>query len=148
MVVLVGQPAAKPSNLVHDTNISIKLTHKTYFMKVAEYGIPIITLLCSVCMILFIKNLSLLIARFPKLSIAFKELGKASMIIMYLHQPVQLIITYNICSNELLRFLLSTFISYIIYLFILKFSPLRALLLGSKEDFKKLFPHFKYSTTN
>jgi len=113
-----------------------------YNMKIAEYGIPIITLLCSTCLILSIKNISSEVARFPKVSKVFIELGRASMIIMYLHQPIQLIITYNISSNEFLRFILSTFISYIIYLFILRFSPLRALLLGSKDDFKELL-HFK-----
>lgn len=114
----------------------------SYNMKLAEYGIPIITLLYSVCLILLVKNISSMIARFPKSSKVFRELGKASMIIMFLHQPIQLIVADNISSNELLRIVSATFISYIVYLFILRFSLSRALLLGSTEDFKKLF-YFK-----
>lgn len=114
------------------------LPNNTYNMKNANYGIPIVTLICSVCLILLIKKVSMVITSGTKISVLFIELGKASMVIMYLHQPFQILIKTYINNNGILAFLLSTLMSYLIYIPVSRVSVLRAFLLGSKTDFQKL----------
>lgn len=114
------------------------LQSNTYNMKSSYYGIPIITLICSICLILLTKRLSLAITGVTKIAVVFIELGKASMIIMYLHQPFQIIVKEHIVNSGILALFLSILASYLMYLFISRISFLRAFLLGSKNDFQKM----------
>lgn len=113
-------------------------------MQFANYGIPIITMFSSLVIILILENISIL---FTPNSIYYKtlsQLGKASMIIMFLHQWIQVRISSNLSNNHNIRFVLSVIIAYFIYYFILRLGIGRALFLVSYNDFKK-YKLFKWS---
>jgi fucose 4-O-acetylase-like acetyltransferase len=60
----------------------------------------------------------------------FKELGMASMVVMYLHQSIQ--ISLNILHwNQELRFIMALVCSYLVYLFFNKYTFTRKYFLGN-----------------
>lgn len=123
--------------------IVLKYEGFSYDMKNAQYGIPFATLLGSLLMIFLIKNLAQLISKNQSVILyILVETGRSSMIIMYLHQPIQIITNRFISTDPTFRFLFSTLISYVFYLFFLRFSLTRALFLGNKNDFFKIKSRF------
>jgi len=109
-----------------------------YGMKNAYYGIPIITLISSIILVLNIKLISEKLSKFKISNRILSEIGKASMVIMYLHQPIQILTKSYLSDNYTIRFLTATIISYTIYLILAKFKFGRALFLGSYNDLKQL----------
>ena len=114
-----------------------------YIMKDAVYGIPFITLISSIVLTLNIKFISTKLSNYRIPHKVFSELGKASMIIMFLHQPIQMTIQSGYTTNELIRFSIATVLSYLIYLVLTKFKFGRAFLLGSKRDFDFYIDKFR-----
>lgn len=110
-----------------------------YNMKSANYGIPIITLVSSLVIILNIKYLSVKIANYKFPLLLLSEIGKASMAIMYLHQTLQFITSSHFSNDNTIRFLIATIASYIIYLVLSKFRLGKAFFLGSYADLKGIF---------
>jgi fucose 4-O-acetylase-like acetyltransferase len=102
-----------------------------YDIKSSIYGIPIITFLSSISLILVIVAVSKKIGFF---SAVFIELGKASLVIMYLHQPIQILTKMYITDDVYIRILLALGLSYMFYLFAKKYSLTRALFIGSVID--------------
>jgi fucose 4-O-acetylase-like acetyltransferase len=117
---------------------SFYINYNTYDMKYTQYGIPFITLLSSITIVIFIKQISIFISKNKNISFPLKEIGKASMIIMYLHIPIKLIGSQYLSENSTFLFISSTTISYLLYVIFSKTKVTRALLLGSKNDFKSL----------
>ena len=111
----------------------------TYDMKYSIYGVPFITLISSLIIIISIKSLSKILSRVKVVNTILTQLGKASMIIMYLHIPLLLLFDPFIHKHRTLLFISSTLISYLLYFLISKNVISRALFLGSKEDFNSIF---------
>lgn len=116
--------------------VIVSLFHlsNTYDMKMAIYGVPIITFLSSLILIFQIKILSKMIIKLGYISVPFIDLGKASMIIMYLHLPLQFFCFYFISENQILRFCFALFGSYLFYRVFTKYRFTRAVLLGDRME--------------
>ncbi|PWH82387.1 hypothetical protein DIS18_09035 [Algibacter marinivivus] len=117
---------------------SYYIKNNTYDMKYAMYGIPGLTFISSVFLIFVIIAISKIISRLHFLKNFFSEIGKASMVIMYLHQPIQLSLRNNFGLSRVVLLVISITISYLIYLFFLRFILTRAIFLGSSLDMKKI----------
>lgn len=109
-----------------------------YDMKNANYGIPFVTLISSLIFIFNLKFLSKKISLHHFSLIIFSEVGKSSMVIMYLHQIIQMQLESKLALVDFIRFLLSIMLSYCLYFVISKFQISRILLLGSYKDLLKL----------
>jgi polysaccharide biosynthesis protein PslL len=86
----------------------------------------------------FIGLAQLIAQRVKFLQVGLAYLGSASMMIMYLHQPVQLTLKKFGFTSEV-RLVMATFIPLIIYVLVKERAVIRALFLGSPKDFEKLF---------
>lgn len=108
----------------------------SYNMKGSGYGIPLITPIFSIALILSLMGLSKLIAQYlGMLQKGLAYLGTASMVIMYLHQPIQLTLKKLGTESEI-RFSLALLIPVAIYFLIKERTLTRAFLLGSSRDFE------------
>lgn len=116
----------------------VYLPQNTYDMKYSLYGIPILTFVSGIIITINIKQISVVISRISFLNSFFSVLGNASLVIMFLHIPFQLLIKKFITPNCTIRFIGATIISYIFYLIFNKNMYLRAVFLGSKTDFDKI----------
>jgi fucose 4-O-acetylase-like acetyltransferase len=106
----------------------------SYNMKAAGYGIPLVTPIFSIALIICLIGLSKLIAQYLGiLQKGLAYLGAASMMIMYLHQPIQLTLKKLGTGSEM-RFLLASLVPVAIYFVIKERAVTRALLLGSPPD--------------
>jgi fucose 4-O-acetylase-like acetyltransferase len=117
----------------------------SYDMKFTKYGIPFISLAVSAVLTLFLQQISWKVSPM-RLSKPFIELGNASMVLMYTHQPIQLIVRDYLTENPHIRCLFAVAISYLLYRLFTYFAISRALLLGSKADFWKLCSRFSIKT--
>jgi fucose 4-O-acetylase-like acetyltransferase len=122
---------------------SFTYPENVYDMKSAKYGIPIITLISSLILILNIKFISVKLSNYKFSYRVLSEIGKASMVIMYLHQPIQMLTNSSFSTNTLIdatiRFFTATILSYVIYLVLSKFKFGKALFLGSYKDLEEIF---------
>jgi polysaccharide biosynthesis protein PslL len=110
-----------------------------YNMKGSSYGIPVLTPVLAMGCIVGLMGISQLIAhRMPFLQTGLAYLGSASMMIMYLHQPVQLTLKKFGVDSEI-RLFVATLVPLIIFFLVKERSFVRALFLGSPKDFEKLF---------
>lgn len=98
------------------------------------YGIPIFTFICSIIMIIFVQNLSILISRLKVFTSFFSLLGRASLIIMAFHFIFILTAEKFISSNNIIIIIISTISSLGIYYICKKFTITRALFMGKMED--------------
>jgi fucose 4-O-acetylase-like acetyltransferase len=94
-----------------------KLVTLSFDMKHTRYGFPIINVLLSVAGITITQYFAKILDEKNNFGNAIVcELGDASMVIMYLHQPIQLILKqYPILANEFIRIIVALFAPYIIY---------------------------------
>lgn len=104
-------------------------------MKNSMYGIPVLSLLSSLIMILFTKLISQKIASIAVLSTILLETGKASLAIMYFHLLFIAIFNKFITDNMYLVTPLVVIISYGIYYLANRSRISRVLILGSKTDY-------------
>lgn len=118
--------------------LTLKGYQNFFDMKYGHYGIPIVTLVSSLALIYSIISLSKSFTKYNILVVFFSFLGEASMVIMYLHQPIQLLIRNYLTEDSLVRGLVSIIVSLLFYFFIRNFTLGRALFLGSKLDMSKL----------
>jgi polysaccharide biosynthesis protein PslL len=117
---------------------SFYFTENTYNMTGAKYGIPILTLVSSIVLILNIKYLSIQLSKIKIFSLLLSELGATSMVIMFMHQPIQIFTRDYITNNNTYRFLIATILAYLLYRIFCKFVFTRALFLGSEKDINVL----------
>jgi len=110
------------------------LKNNRYDMVRVNYGIPLVTFFSSLIIILFIKEFAVKIAKFNAIALLLAEFGKASMVVMYTHQAIQITTGHYIKNNPEFRFFFSLILSYLLYILIKKFRLSRALLLGLKKD--------------
>lgn len=102
------------------------------------YGIPLVTLISCISMIFLILYISDLFSKVLYLSGALREVGECSLVIMYLHQPIQILINQYLTTNKVIIFVACLGVSYLFYLVAGRFMLTRALFLGYKADFNKL----------
>ena len=107
-----------------------------YDMKIANYGIPFISFILSLASILFIILISKRIQHLNYISNMLKYIGKKSIIIMFLHQPIYIYLrNYNL--NIILVFVLIISISCLLYILFNLNIFTRIFFLGSKKDLDK-----------
>jgi fucose 4-O-acetylase-like acetyltransferase len=119
----------------------------TYDMKTGNYGIPFVTLFSSLVVVLCLIEIVKIISKYPPASKPFNEFGAASMVIMYLHQPIQFIALEHFhVLSPVARFFIALVLSMGGYYLLNSFTIGRALFMGSLPDFKKIFRREKLAT--
>ncbi|MGK7922131.1 MAG: hypothetical protein AB4080_19210 [Trichodesmium sp.] len=110
-------------------------------MKRANYGMPVVSLLLAIGLILLLIDISKLVVKnVPLLSKIIGGLGQASMSILYLHLAfIYALKGLDSGMSYINIFLFSTALSFMIHVIILKFSFTRAIFLGSYSDFEQIF---------
>ncbi|CAG5068577.1 hypothetical protein DYBT9623_01308 [Dyadobacter sp. CECT 9623] len=103
-----------------------------YNMKVAFYGIPFVTFLSGLAII---AALLFFVFKFPS-SALLSAFGKASLVIMYLHQGLQIALRDHGYADPNLRIAVALLLPILFYLAANQWSISRALLLGSLSDQK------------
>ncbi len=108
-------------------------------MKMAAYGFPVLSFMAAIAISLLIFHVSKLIAeKWQGFSRVLSSLGKASLVIMFLHQPVQILLQEHVTENNYVRIVLALAVPYLFYLLFKSNVVCRALFLGSTEDIAKL----------
>lgn len=122
------------------------LHHVTQNFKAGDYGLPYYSFVSAIAFIVFLVWAAQVLDRFSLISKPLKSLGEMSMVIMYLHQPIQLSLkslnnanhAYSI-SSPFSRFIITIILSVVAYFFISKLTFARVFLLGSYSDFVRVF---------
>ncbi|MEL6829730.1 MAG: acyltransferase family protein, partial [Pseudomonadota bacterium] len=100
-------------------------------MKYAHYGWPVITVAAATSLVIAGRRIFLLLNPEGRLSFGLCVLGKASLLIMFVHQPIQLVLLRaGGLEAEWPRFALALSLSILAYTMIQAWSPARILLLG------------------
>lgn len=118
--------------------LSVLYTENVMDMKNANYGYPLITLISALVLTVNLKNLSEALVKIKWLEYFFLELGKASMVIMYLHLPILIFLKMYSTLNNAVLFVLTLFFAYLLFYVLTLFKVSRAFYLGSKNDFSFL----------
>ncbi|MFN6527469.1 acyltransferase family protein [Nostoc sp. ChiSLP03a] len=107
------------------------LLYFNFNMKNATYGVLMFNVIIALSGIIITQQLAVLLHNKSYIGNALRELGSASMLIMYLHQPIQITIkSYPIFASPGIRVIGALLISYIIYKLIINYSIMRKLFLG------------------
>ncbi len=110
---------------------AVSLLHFAFNMKNTSYGVLIFNFIIALSGIIITQQLALLLYNKYYIGNTLCELGSASMIVMYLHQPIQITMkNYPIFADQGIRVLGALIISYIIYKIICNSSIMRQLFLG------------------
>lgn len=109
-----------------------------YDMKVADYGIPGVTMASAIAVTIALIAIAKQLERVSVVSRGFVALGQASMVIMFVHQAVFLMRAELGSNNRGYGIVLAIAVSYLVYLLAKRSRISRAVLLGSEADFKKL----------
>lgn len=114
----------------------IYLLQFTFDMKNKSYGIPIFNLFIAIAGIIIVQQIAQTVNKINFLDNVTREIGAASMAIMYLHQPIQISFKQVSFLNEgIIRMIAGLLIPYLIYKIMINFSFTRKFLLG---DFKSV----------
>lgn len=103
----------------------------TLDIKAGDYGVPLLSVLLALCCTVLLAQGARLVVRLAGLGDAFIELGRASLVIMFLHAPIHLLMVgYAPLSSTALRVVVALLLPYVLFR-IWEHVPLcRALLLG------------------
>jgi len=116
----------------------------SYDMKGANYGLPLASLIAALAFIIVLVRLSKALSLIPLLSPVLGYIGSGSMVIMYLHQPIQASLRDSFgVDSELIRFGFALVFPIILFFFLKRVSALRGIFLGSERDLKKLILNHK-----
>lgn len=115
--------------------VTLKGYHNYFDMKVAYYGIPIVTLVSALAIIAVVFNAGVLLSKSSIMYAFWGEIGKASMVIMYLHQTIQILVGDYLTSNGLIKLGIALGASMMFYWLVKRLRITNALFLGSKPDF-------------
>ncbi len=103
-----------------------------YHMKMAHYGLPIVTFVSSISVVVVLVALSKLIEKHVSLmKTGLVELGHASMVIMYLHLPVAILMKQFIHVHYSIVVLIATIVPLIAFYLIRKQQLLSRFFLGA-----------------
>lgn len=108
------------------------IIHFTFNMKNSGYGLIIFNVIIALAGIVITQQLAIFIHKKSSyIGNVLAEIGSASMIIMYIHQPIQLIIKNPpISAHQGIRVIAGLLVPYIIYKVIINYSIMRRLFLG------------------
>lgn len=109
------------------------LENNTIDLKYSKYGIPFLSFLSGIIIILFLKECSVLLSKYKMFTFIMVYIGKASMTIMYLHIPVKILIINFLNLSQVIVFLISLIIPFFLHLLFLRFEFLSTYLLGIKK---------------
>ncbi len=84
-------------------------------MKMTVYGWPILSLALAVAMSLLLLAFARWLTRLPLLVRVLNALGSASLVIMFAHQPTQLLLEETLTANAHLRTALALLLPYLFY---------------------------------
>lgn len=116
-------------------------------MKQGNYGIPIISLFCSLGCIWWVMRLAKWIDHLPRLAKALSRIGEFSLMIMLFHLTILLILMRGLhlqkASDCFVLFVLVSLLSIALAALLNRFALTRALLNGSERDWTRIFgrPH-------
>ncbi|MCC5640241.1 acyltransferase family protein [Nostoc sp. CHAB 5844] len=113
--------------LVLSTHVNIPFS-----MKGGHYGIIGLNIIVALAGSLIVQQISQAIAYNKILCLVASEVGSASMIVMYLHQPVQMALE-SLSVHSLIRTVIAIAIPFLIYKLILKSDLARRFLLGETQ---------------
>ena len=103
----------------------------TFDMRNKIYGVPIINFITAIAGIIIVQSIAKTITKTKFFDKVICEIGGASMIIIYLHQPIQITLQKVPFLNEsTMRLVAALLIPYLIYKVISNFSVTRKFLLG------------------
>lgn len=115
----------------------ILFPQNTFNMMLNDYGIPVVTLLCSILCIYMIRVVSAYISRNAFLTKILSELGKGSLVIMAFHLPVYALLWKYFQMKSPPAIVLIIIIPYFMYYIFNKFKVTQMLFLG-KYSKKKI----------
>ncbi|WP_257668494.1 acyltransferase family protein [Parapedobacter tibetensis] len=125
--------------------VSLSYPGNSYNIKTNFYGIPIITFVSAIFAIVALTYIAKMLEKRSWSSKPFTQLSKGSMIIMYLHQPLQYSAnTYLSMHNPYIRLVIVISVCLIAYYLISQTTVGRGLLLGSVNDFKRVLSKNPY----
>ena len=105
-------------------------------MKGANYGIPVLTLLASICMTSVLAALSRLLSRSILLPDILSYFSGASMTIMYIHMPVKMLLLGAGVLNTWVQFVLAFGLSLACHWVFSLFSISRVVFLGERAQIR------------
>lgn len=112
-----------------------------YDMEYANYGIPGLSFGLATAIIVLLMGLSQWLAQFKRIRYPLTYVGSASIVILYVHQYVQMQVKVKIGEEANgLRFVASLLVSLIAYQVINQFPITRAFFLGSAKDLQRFLP--------
>jgi len=107
------------------------IPNNTLDLKYSVYGVPFLSLFSSIAIVIFLKRVSEGLGQFKLTSVIFAEIGKASLVIMYLHVPIQALYLMFFDRNVMLMLLFPILLSLLVYELAKKSKLSKKLLLGS-----------------
>ena len=111
----------------------------SFNMKHKSYGLPIINLFIAASGILIIQKMAIVMSKIKIIDAITREIGAASIAIMYLHQPIQISFKQISFLNEgIVRLIAGLLIPYIIYKIIINFPLTRKYFLGEFKSISNL----------
>lgn len=103
----------------------------TLDIKSGDYGVPVLSVLLAWSCLALLAQCARLITRLALLRGVFTSLGRASLVIMFLHQPIQMIMRdYAPLSSTTLRVVVALLLPYALFRLWERFPLCRTLLLG------------------
>ena len=99
-------------------------------MKRANYGLPVVTLAAAVAWTLLLAQVSKYVTRLPRLARPLIYLGEASLVVMFLHQPIQMALQSQGIDSAALRTLAAIGLSALAYKLFQSRAVTRTLFLG------------------
>lgn len=111
----------------------------TFDMKHARYGLPVITFVSALALIHLTVLATRWMARVPGPVMPLIRLGQASMMIMFLHQPVQLVLQrWPLTAAPATRMVGALLLPWLAWEVVRRHALGRAFLLGSAHDMRAL----------
>jgi len=112
-------------------------------MKTGDYGIPVISLFCSLGCIWWVMRLAKWIDHLPRLTKILTTIGELSLLIMLFHYTILLLLVRGLHlqkpSDALVLFVLVSLLSIALAALLNRFSIARAFLNGSERDWNRIF---------
>lgn len=109
-----------------------------YDMKYSYYGVPFVSFIAAMSMILLAVFIARNLAYVPFLNKLLVHLGSASMVIMYLHQPILFSMRGFDIQNFPLMFICAVVFPFIAYTLLSKHYFTNAIFLGNHNDYMRL----------
>ena len=121
--------------------LMINGTLSKYDMEYANYGIPGLSFGIATATIVVLMGLSKWLTQFDRIKYPLTYVGSASMVILYVHQYVQMQVKVKVGEDANgLRLAASLLVSLLAYQAIVQFPITRAFCLGSAKDLQQFLP--------